>query len=614
VADASALRSPFDGRGNAASHGLIVVVAAVLAWHTWATWGDIQIDCGRELYVPVEILRGKLLYRDIFYPYGPLAPYVGALLIDIFGPHLVVLYLFGIAVAIGCAMLLLEIGTTLEGRAAGLTAALALLLMGFAPGIFNFPLPYSYGATIGVLLSVLCAWFTLRNIFDRPGPNLLMAGFAASLTLLTKQEFGIACYLMLAFVLVMEAVLQRSMRPLLRGIAACAPGILLWVAIYGWFFWTLTPAFMVDANWVGLPGTAMHAYGAHFYSLVGQRFIPREMLALTMLAAVCLMLWFVLAKARSGVRNIVLGIVIAIAVAHRFDLLSDRLDVTTTVLTALLVYPIGMFIIDGGFVGHAIYKLNQSADRRHLAEAAFGTFALVPAIRVFAAVKPYGYSIYLAVPLFLVFVVAISRCIKAATPAFSADQQRGLVNYLLGAEVVMLGLICVPTPTQRTATLQTSWGIIYVEPEEANVARKILAFIAEQKHTGRQVALLPEATMLYALGDIEAPDRWYMVVPGILSPGQEEVLLTDLNRSQPDYILITSRKTTEYGADYFGVDYDQKIYQWIESNYRIAGQFGRFRRDDSGSAMQAPLAALVYQRRNPVERNSIGTTIPNRPG
>ena len=52
------------------------------------------------------------------------------------------------------------------------------------------------------------------------------------------------------------------------------------------------------------------------------------------------------------------------------------------------------------------------------------------------------------------------------------------------------------------------------------------------------------------------------------------------------------RKTTEYGADYFGIDYDQNIYQWIESNYRVAGEFGRFRRDESGSV----LAALLYEK------------------
>jgi hypothetical protein len=143
VGSIPALRSPFGDWEDAASRGLIVVVAVLLAWCTWARWGDFQIDCGKEVYVPCEILRGKLLYRDIFYPYGPLAPYAGALLVGLFGQHLAGFYLFGIAVAICSALLLLELGTMLEGRTVGLTAALALLFVGFAPGIFNHPFPYS---------------------------------------------------------------------------------------------------------------------------------------------------------------------------------------------------------------------------------------------------------------------------------------------------------------------------------------------------------------------------------------------------------------------------------------------------------------------------------------
>jgi hypothetical protein len=61
-------------------------------------------------------------------------------------------------------------------------------------------------------------------------------------------------------------------------------------------------------------------------------------------------------------------------------------------------------------------------------------------------------------------------------------------------------------------------------------------------------------------------------------------------------VLLTARKTHLYGADYFGIDYNQKIYYWIESNYRVAGQFGHFSRDRRGSH---PLAALLYQRRDP---------------
>ena len=74
---------------DAAARAAIVAVACTLFWLTWAHWGSIQIDSGKELYVPAQILRGKLLYRDLWYPYGPLEPYVAAALLrDLLGSTL----------------------------------------------------------------------------------------------------------------------------------------------------------------------------------------------------------------------------------------------------------------------------------------------------------------------------------------------------------------------------------------------------------------------------------------------------------------------------------------------------------------------------------------------
>jgi hypothetical protein len=215
---------------------------------------------------------------------------------------------------------------------------------------------------------------------------------------------------------------------------------------------------------------------------------------------------------------------------------------------------------------------------------------------------PHGYSIYYAMPLFLIFVIAISQCVRAATAALSPDQQRRLVNYLLAAEVVMLALICIPQANEPEVKLETSWGTLRVEPEEASVARQVIAFISEQEQQGQRVAVLPEAPMFYALTGTEAPSRWYNVLPGFVSPAQEDDYISDLSRAAPEYILLTSRKTPEYGADYFGIDYNQRIYNWIQSNYRLAGQFGRFRRDETGGT----LAALIYRRRDPPEVDSTG--------
>ena len=105
------------------------------------------------------------------------------------------------------------------------------------------------------------------------------------------------------------------------------------------------------------------------------------------------------------------------------------------------------------------------------------------------------------------------------------------------------------------------------------------------------MTLLPELEMMYAFTDTEAPSKWWSLVPGYVPPEREKDYIADLERAAPDYFVITNRSTREYGVPYFGLDYNQKIYRWIEANYRIVGEMGDFRREQG-----APLAALVYER------------------
>jgi Dolichyl-phosphate-mannose-protein mannosyltransferase len=345
---------PTGNWNDAASRGLIIGVAFVLAWLTWAHWGDVQIDCGRELYVPTEILRGKLLYRDIFYPYGPLAPYAGALLISLFGPSLNAFYLFGLAVAIGCALLLFEIGAMLDGRGIGLTAALALLFEAFSPSLFNFVFPYAYAATMGLFLSLLCAFFALRYVLRKSIYELILAGVAAGVAMLCKQEFGTACYLMLAAVVLMEAGFERSLRTGLHAIAACSVGAVLWIIIYGWFFWTLTPAFMINANWIGAPGTySMRVYAPLLYAEMGQRLEPSELAMIAVADISCLLLWFYIAKV--SIRRPAAALAIALMFAALFHFRPFKL--VASLIWAALVFPRGMFLIGCAFVAYAAYEL-----------------------------------------------------------------------------------------------------------------------------------------------------------------------------------------------------------------------------------------------------------------
>ena len=65
---------------------------ASLVYSTWATSGQPTVDCGREMYVPAVLSEGKTLYRDVWYLYGPAAPYVNSFLFRLSGVRLNVLY------------------------------------------------------------------------------------------------------------------------------------------------------------------------------------------------------------------------------------------------------------------------------------------------------------------------------------------------------------------------------------------------------------------------------------------------------------------------------------------------------------------------------------------
>ncbi|MDI6606249.1 MAG: hypothetical protein QME65_03800 [Candidatus Omnitrophota bacterium] len=58
----------------------IAAICACLLRLSWLKWGDLIIDIGNEMYIPREILLGKVLYRDIYYYHGPFSVYFNAFL------------------------------------------------------------------------------------------------------------------------------------------------------------------------------------------------------------------------------------------------------------------------------------------------------------------------------------------------------------------------------------------------------------------------------------------------------------------------------------------------------------------------------------------------------
>jgi hypothetical protein len=451
---------------DAVARATIIAVALFLFWLTWAHWGDIQVDCGREVYVPYELLHGKLLYRDLWYPYGPLEPYISALLLWIFGEHLSVLYCLGLALLIGSALTLFEAGKLLAGRAVGLTAALALLIEGVGFTIFNYIFPYAYSAPMGVLLSLLCLFFTLNySLQERTGDKyLVLAGIAAGLALITKQEMGAACCLMLGFVVLVEAIRQGSARSIPRRALALAPGFLLAAVVYAVFFDLAGVKSILYENWQYTPGGYyLRSFGPRMNAQIGLRFVPSELLFLAVNSVTALAIWFLIGRVACRVRRsyFTLSVIVIAAILGFLHSCSGKLGQAINLVWFQVLFPRGSFFIGVGFLLYTLKELHRNrASRRLAAEAALGLLAVVSGIRVLAETEPFGYSIFYTAPLFLVFLIVAGRVLAAGAEEASTEERPRLINLLMAAEVILFAAVIVPLGGARHTRFQTGWGSI----------------------------------------------------------------------------------------------------------------------------------------------------------
>ena len=585
------------------ARAVIVSVTGALAWYTWGHWGDFQIDNGRELYVPAEILKGKLLFRDLWYMYGPLAPYLKALLFRIFGVHLTVLYIFGLALTIGTALLTFETARFFNLGLVGSTVpALFFLVEAFYPFIRNFIFPYSYAAALGAFLGLACLYFTMRHASSLRTLHLGLAALLGGLVILTKQEVGFACLVLLGFEIVASYLLRRSVPEFIRNIVVCFAGLLPALAGYVWFVWQLSAKVIFLENWISTPGTYfMRTFGKITLPEQGFRFVPSELLEAMEFTLLGIALWALVACVTvSAVKKLGLSSRLSIAVAAFVSLFPMWISALVYVVlfpwgvvgdsgwaTRLLLIPLiqgicpkGIFFLVLGFTIHALWKLRRAQSSALVVqEAGLGIYASLVAVRQMMELQPtlYKCSVFFNVPAFLIFVILVYRIIRWACRSRSLDAKRGdlVAGSLLAAEAGMLFLLFFPKPQMLPARLATEYGSFYTRSDVATLFPQIISFMKTHTRNGKDILVLPEPPSLYVFAGMEAPSRWYSLLPGSLAPEQEQEFIDEVASNQVQYVLIANRNLVEYGVRGFMNDgYNHSIYKWIMENYVQVGQFG----------------------------------------
>jgi hypothetical protein len=589
-------------RTDAIARTTLVGAMATLCAITWQKWGSLTIDCGHEWYVTAALSRGKRLYFDIWYQYGPLIPYWHSLLFRAFGIHLWLLEAIGILIIGITSMMLYSLSRLFLPAPLAFVAAFAYLVQAFQTGEFNYVLPYSYPAAYGAMMFVILAWLLVRDALDPKRWTFLAAGCIAGLEAITKIEFGLLSFVLLLAAILARALWCRSVAPLVKGIGASLPGLLISCGVYGWYIRAGGLAFLFGENISILPGSYfMKAMGSRWAHITGFVAPPGTVVLCTV----------------SGLLGpIVIGAVI------RFAGIS-RLRATLTATTALLLAGLcpvqiyasvtqdyfhrasvlnlaGFLFFNRGMVLTSAVLLawmligwrRRSFEPYHAGLLLLLTAGILMDSRTIFKTFATGYAVFYDPLVFVGYLVAFWKMATIFQVPESPRLWTGTA-VILCSGLVSLTVIYYSAVHTRTFLISSPRGDIYTEPSTGRAFTQALAFLRQAKARSESFAVWPEEAALYYFSDATSPSRWWCLTPGILPTGETTArFLEDLDRHEVKYVALSNRDTPEYGLPTFGIDYNQQVYRWLEQNFQLVRTFGNFERASSHD-----WAVQIWQRR-----------------
>jgi hypothetical protein len=242
------------------------------------------------------------------------------------------------------------------------------------------------------------------------------------------------------------------------------------------------------------------------------------------------------------------------------------------------IYPHGIFFLVVFFTIHALWKLARTPrDRMVLQEAGLGIYAGLVGLRQMMELRPsiYDCTVFFNGPAFLVFTVLLYKIIRWACRSLDTERADFAAANMFLAEAVLVFLLFFPRPQILTTRLTTDHGSFYTKPDVAALFPQIISFMKTHTRNGKDILVLPEPPSLYVFAGMEAPSRWYSLVPGYVAPDREQQYIDEVASNHVRYVLIANRILTEYHVHGFANGgYNLPIYNWIMANYVKVGQFG----------------------------------------
>ncbi len=557
--------------------GIIFIVSLFLYVLFYAKYDIYLIDVSREAYLPWQVLKGNVLYKDIFNVYGALGYQINAIAYAIMGVKLSTLYFMGFLNSLVILFTTFFIARLFVDKKTSLCiSGLTLFVCVYAKNFFNFIFVYSYSAVYalsGFLLSLLAILFYIR---DKKNLYLTLSFFFAGFAFANKIEY--APYFAFIFAC-LPFFVKKDWKQYLYSFAAfmLMPVISFGVLfIQGVSIQDLLDAAVLIKKLISAPATN------YFYYNFGLYFNPpmvwdgvRLLLAMLKTAIpFSLVLYGInyLCKKHSDNKFLLIGANIFIILASvaliikKYNLLYNMYAGIFAWVGLVVLFILSVVVVYCLFV---LYKNKfdfgtlDSKDKMFL----YMTVAsILVSMKGFFSIFLTCYGTFNLAALFLPFVIFFVYYVPKAFKFVDKDVFAAVVKNLCVAVMIAFLIMALYRIGEGRYTLvKQPRGMIYMRNLYGN-QNELIEFIRNNTAKDARVVTIPEGAIVNFLAERDTDNKYYYLIPVNVQIFGEEKILDDFKKNPPDYFLLNELLYSVYKKGAF-CSYTRSVCDFIKSDY-----------------------------------------------
>lgn len=537
---------------------------------SYAHWGDLIIDCGREVYIPYAIAKGKVLYKDIFCIYGAFPYLFNAFFLKILPFKLNTFYLIGALLGFGyLSGIYLCARNFLSKLICVGICTVVLYTVVLDNFIFNFIFPYSYAI---VFASVFCVWilyFLIKYIKDKNAQWLYVCAFLWGGICASKIEFIPVIIPVAAVFLLIE---KNKLHVFLKfiGFSLIIPA-LTYLVLFSQGL--LISDLVKNAKYLAKmleTGTLEYFYGNYCVTdFKPNVFVANLKNTVSLIFTGAIYFVLVLLALRNNNYILKYSLITIISLFYFFVLMFQGAH--PQLLFAQLTY-ICAIIFLAKLVRFIRAKEYSNVDS--IAVLTLFAVALSTSAKSFHSLQLGFYGTYSFAPLFVCIILSIKELLEMKFLYSTKKQcEQAIFALLMVIAFVFMNIFALQI-IKEDSKIQTQFGTIKTEKKNAAALGDAITYILNHSEKNDSLLVLPEGIMINYLTQKSWDFYPTSFIPLDFETFGEKYIINEISDKKPDFIMFIKRDTAEYGKGYLCKDYGVDTCKYVARNYSFEGAFG----------------------------------------